>query len=38
MLREASVIKRPVVAWGPGEGALTVGFDAQAWQARLGQG
>lgn len=38
MLREASVIKRPVVEWGPGEGALTVGFDAQAWQARLGQG
>jgi arsenate reductase len=38
MLREASVIKRPVVEWGPGAGAITVGFDAQAWQARLGRG
>ncbi len=35
MLREPSVIKRPVVQW-PG-GQLTVGFDAALWQqqARL---
>lgn len=38
MLRESSVIKRPVVEWGPGAGDLTVGFDAQAWQVRLRRG
>lgn len=30
MLREPSVIKRPVVDWG---GRVTVGFDAAAWEA-----
>ncbi len=39
MLRESSVIKRPVVEWAEGKtvgaGAITVGFDADAWQARL---
>ncbi len=33
MQDHASVIKRPVVVWAPGQ--LTVGFDAAAWQARL---
>ncbi len=33
MLAQPSVIKRPVVRW-PG-GAITVGFDAADWQARL---
>ena len=33
MLANPSVIKRPVVDWGGG--SLTVGFDAQAWAARL---
>ncbi len=30
MLREPSVIKRPVVEWGP---AITAGFDPAAWEA-----
>lgn len=33
MLAQASVIKRPVVEWP--DGAVTVGFDAAGWQARL---
>ena len=33
MLAQASVIKRPVVEWSTG--AVTVGFDATDWQARL---
>ena len=33
MQAHASVIKRPVVVWGPSQ--VTVGFDAAAWQARL---
>ena len=33
MLAEPSVIKRPVVRWAGG--AITVGFDADAWLARL---
>ncbi len=33
MLAQASVIKRPVVAWP--DGAITVGFDATAWAQRL---
>ena len=33
MLLNTSVIKRPVVAWA--SGPITVGFDAQAWAARL---
>ena len=33
MLAQASVIKRPVVEW-PG-GAVTVGFDGDAWAALL---
>ncbi len=33
MLAQPSVIKRPVVEWSASE--VTVGFDAQAWQARL---
>jgi arsenate reductase (glutaredoxin) len=33
MLAQPSVIKRPVVEW-PG-GAVTVGFDVDAWAARL---
>jgi len=33
MLRQASVIKRPVVEWP--DGAVTVGFDADAWAARV---
>lgn len=32
-LANPSVIKRPVVQWG--DGAITVGFDAAAWQQRL---
>ena len=32
MLREPSVIKRPVVEWGP---AVTVGFDAADWSSRV---
>ena len=34
MLSHASVIKRPVVEWP--DGRVTVGFDAQDWQARVG--
>ena len=33
MLAQPSVIKRPVVEWGR---ATTVGFDAEAWQQRVG--
>ena len=36
MLATPSVIKRPVVAWA--EGSITVGFDAQAWEDKLGPG
>ena len=36
MQAEPSVIKRPVVDWGPT--GLTVGFDAAAWQAQLAAG
>ena len=32
MLRQPSVIKRPVVAWA--DGSLSVGFDAQGWARR----
>ncbi len=32
-LEHASVIKRPVVEWA--DGAITVGFDAADWQARV---
>lgn len=32
MLENASVIKRPVVAWADGD--VTVGFDAAGWAAR----
>ncbi len=32
MLREPSVIKRPVVEWGR---EVTVGFDPAAWETRL---
>jgi arsenate reductase (glutaredoxin) len=32
MQAQASVIKRPVVDWG--DGALTVGFDAEMWEKR----
>ena len=35
MLREASVIKRPVVEWGD---RTTAGFDAAAWETRVGGG
>ena len=34
MLAMPSVVKRPVVAWA--EGSITVGFDAQAWEGKLG--
>jgi Spx/MgsR family transcriptional regulator len=33
MLEQPSVIKRPVVEWS--DGAVTVGFDADAWKQRL---
>ncbi len=33
MRDQASVIKRPVVEWD--DGRITVGFDADDWQARL---
>jgi arsenate reductase (glutaredoxin) len=36
MLREPSVIKRPVMDW-PG-GGCSAGFDAPDWKARLGAG
>lgn len=32
MLREPSIIKRPVVEWA--DGAITVGFDAAGWALR----
>jgi arsenate reductase (glutaredoxin) len=35
MLAQPSVIKRPVVVWG--DGAVTVGFDAEDWSRRLGK-
>ena len=34
LLAQPSLVKRPVVDWG--DGALTVGFDAQQWQQRIG--
>ncbi|TFY99959.1 ArsC family reductase [Ramlibacter rhizophilus] len=34
MLREPSLIRRPVVDWGPG---LSVGFDEDDWAERLGR-
>ena len=34
MLAQPSVIKRPVVEWSGDE--VTTGFDATAWQARIG--
>ncbi len=33
MRDQPSVIRRPVVDWG--DGSVTVGFDAEAWQRRL---
>jgi arsenate reductase (glutaredoxin) len=33
MLEQASVIKRPVVAWD--DGSVTVGFDATLWRGKL---
>jgi arsenate reductase len=33
MLAQASVIKRPVVRWA--DGAVTTGFDAEAWSSRV---
>ena len=33
MREQASVIKRPVVEWG--DGRITVGFDADDWEARV---
>ncbi len=33
LLQQASVIKRPVVEWA--DGAVTVGFDAADWSARV---
>jgi arsenate reductase (glutaredoxin) len=33
MLQQPSVIKRPVAVWG--DGAVTVGFDADDWLRRL---
>ncbi|ARU06891.1 ArsC family reductase [Comamonas serinivorans] len=36
MAEHPSLVKRPVVAWP--DGTVTVGFDADAWQARLAQG
>ena len=34
LAQQPSAIKRPVVQWP--DGALTVGFDAEDWQRRLG--
>lgn len=34
MLAQPSVIKRPVVQWS--DGLMSVGFDAKAWQSRVG--
>jgi arsenate reductase len=31
LLREPSLVKRPLVEWG--DGRVTVGFDAARWQA-----
>lgn len=36
LVREASAIKRPVVEWGRGKPAITVGFAADDWQQRVG--
>ncbi len=39
MLAHPSVIKRPVVMWGgPDAPDISVGFNADVWQARLAQG
>ncbi|HMN22236.1 MAG TPA: arsenate reductase [Ottowia sp.] len=35
LARQPSAIKRPVVEWGRGEPAITVGFAADDWQRRL---
>jgi arsenate reductase len=35
MLAQPSIIKRPVVEWDAA--AVTAGFDADAWQARIGR-
>lgn len=35
LVREPSAIKRPVVEWGRGTPAITVGFAADDWQRRL---
>ena len=35
MRDQPSIIKRPVVEWGPEGGATTVGFDPASWAARL---
>ena len=35
LVRESSAIKRPVVEWGCGAPAITVGFAADDWRRRL---
>ncbi len=35
MQAQPSIIKRPVIEWGPGAGSTTVGFDPAGWAARL---
>lgn len=37
MLEKPSLIKRPVIDWGQGQGAasITVGFDPEGWRTRL---
>lgn len=35
LLAEPSLVKRPVVEWGCGQPAITVGFAADDWQRRL---
>ncbi|MDP1742779.1 MAG: arsenate reductase [Polaromonas sp.] len=35
MQAQPSIIKRPVVEWGPKGSATTVGFDPASWAARL---
>ena len=35
MLAQPSIIKRPVVEWGPADGPTTVGFEPTSWAARL---
>lgn len=35
MQAQPSLIKRPVIEWGPGHGATTVGFDPHNFAARL---